>query len=231
MSRILLVVACFLLACVGCSSAPPVITEDMLSIEDGMPVDLSGSWARDYARSDTVNDVLRKTYFELAGGRSGPGRGGYRGPDTILRADRDMQDILPLARLAELITRPDELTISQTENEIRIERRDDFAIACSFYNGRSRDTGSPYGREICGWSGDRLVSHLALPDGLEVTHRFTMSDDRQSLRVMTTVASDTARVPFTLSHYYWKFQKPAPKYQCIETLSMKRVCSTGELAP
>ena len=64
-----------------------------------------------------------------------------------------------------------------------------------------------------------------------MTYRFAISEDGKELRVITTVASDTARLPFTLSHYYWKFEKAAPKYQCIETLSMKRVCSTGEIEP
>jgi len=46
---------------------------------------------------------------------------------------------------------------------------------------------------------------------------------------VTTVSSSTSRVPFTLRRFYTRFQRPAPDYKCIETLSMKRVCSTGEL--
>jgi hypothetical protein len=73
------------------------------------------------------------------------------------------------------------------------------------------------------------VSYLVLPDGLQVTHRFTVSADRQQLRVVTTVSSNTARVPVTLSRFYRKFERLPPDFNCIETLSMKRVCSTGEI--
>jgi hypothetical protein len=47
--------------------------------------------------------------------------------------------------------------------------------------------------------------------------------------VVTTVSSSTARIPFTLSRFYRKFERLPPDFNCIETLSMKRVCSTGEI--
>lgn len=188
-----------------------------------MPADFSGYWARDYARSDNINKVLRDTYFELGKRQS---RGGLAMP-----SERDVSTLMPLARLAELITRPDELTISQTEYEILVERKDDFALLCSFYDGTAKPTDSLFGREICGWDGPRLISLQELPDGLSVVNRFEVSEDRKQLRVITTVASNTARVPFTLEHYYWRIEKIPPTYECIETLSMKRVCSTGKLTP
>ncbi len=194
-----------------------------------MPADFSGSWARDYSRGDDVNQVLRNAYYEMSKNRSRTGARG--GPVIAAPAERDVSMLLPLARLAELITRPDELTISQTEHEILVERKDDFAILCSFFDGIAKPTDSAFGREICGWDGDRLISLLELPDGLRVMYRFSISEDRKQLRVITTVSSDTARMPFTLTHYYWRFEKIAPKYECIETLSMKRVCSTGALTP
>ena len=142
-----------------------------------------------------------------------------------------MSSLLALARLAELITRPDVLTISQNQNEISIERKDDFAISCAFYNGVAKGTNNSYGTEICGWDGEQLVSNLVLPDGLQVTHRFTVSRDGEQLRVVTTLSSSSSRVPFTLRRFYSKFREPASEFNCIETLSMKRVCSTGEIVP
>ena len=56
-----------------------------------------------------------------------------------------------------------------------------------------------------------------------------MSDDEERLRIITTVASPISPVPFTLRRFYRKFDRLPPEYNCIETLSMKRVCSTGEL--
>ena len=71
--------------------------------------------------------------------------------------------------------------------------------------------------------------HLGAANWVERTHRFTISADSRQLRVVTTLASSTSRVPFTLRRFYTRFERPPPNYSCVETLSMKRVCSTGEL--
>jgi len=231
MRYLLSIIAATVLGMSGCASAPPVLTEQMLALDGDLPVDLSGSWARDWVRSDNVGDVWRATLARLPAARGS--RGGF-GQDPFRNGYPDsnaVDRLMPLARLAELITRPEELTIAQTDREILIQRDDDYSISCSFYDGMSRDAGSAYGREICGWDGDRLVSHLELPDGLEITYRFMISEDRKQLRVTTTVASDTSRMPFSITHFYNKFEQLAPRYQCIETLSMKRVCGTGDVAP
>ena len=104
-------------------------------------------------------------------------------------------------------------------------------MLCEFYDGVAKGTTSDYGAEVCGWDGDQLVSHLILPDGLIVIHRFTLSPNKKNMRVTTTVSSSTARVPFTLNRFYMRFEPPSSEFNCIETLSMKRVCSTGEIVP
>jgi hypothetical protein len=220
-----IIAACVALA--ACTPAEPVIDEHMMRIDGEMPADLSGSWERDYSRGDDVNQVLRDIYYYLS--RTSADRAYTTRPGPVQPSSRDMASIRALARLAELITRPQVLTISQNEHEITIERKDDFSLLCAFYDGVAKGTDSEYGTEICGWDGDQLVSHLVLPDGLQVTHRFTVSEDREQLRVVTTVASSRARVPFTLSRFYRKFERLPPDFNCIETLSMKRVCSTGEI--
>lgn len=220
-----IVAMCLVLA--ACTPAKPVIDEQMMRIDGEMPADLSGSWERDYSRGDDVNQVLRDIYYYLS--RTSADRAYTTRPGPVQPSSRDMQSISALARLAELITRPQVLTISQNDREITVDRKDDFSLLCAFYDGVARGTESAYGTEICGWDGDQLVSHLVLPDGLQVTHRFTVSADRQQLRVVTTVSSNTARVPVTLSRFYRKFERLPPDFNCIETLSMKRVCSTGEI--
>jgi len=215
---------CTLLGLVGCAHEEPLLIEETKYFDGDMPADFSGSWARDFSRGDDVNKVWQNAYYELAR-RRGSGRG------LAMPSDRDMSMLMPLARLAELITRPDELTISQTDYEILVERRDDFALMCAFYGGVAKSTDSSFAKEFCGWDGDRLISVTEFQDGLSVVHRFDVSEDRKQLRVITTVASDTAPMPFTIEHFYWRFNKIAGKYECIETLSMKRVCSTGSLAP
>jgi hypothetical protein len=220
-----IIAACVVLA--ACAPANPVIDEQMMRIDGEMPADFSGSWERDYSRGDDVGQVLRDIYYYLS--RTSADRAYTARPGPVQPSSTDMQAIGALARLAELITRPQVLTISQNEHEITVDRKDDFSLLCAFYDGVAKGTDSDYGTEICGWDGDQLVSHLVLPDGLQVTHRFTVSEDRQQLRVITTVSSNTARVPFTLSRFYRKFERLPPDFSCIETLSMKRVCSTGEV--
>jgi hypothetical protein len=212
---------------VACTPAQPVIDEQMMRIDGEMPADFGGSWERDYSRGDDVNQVLRDIYYYLS--RTSADRAYTTRPGPVQPSSRDMQSITALARLAELITRPQVLTISQNDQEITVDRKDDFSLLCAFYDGVAKGTESAYGTEICGWDGDQLVSHLILPDGLQVTHRFTVSEDRQQLRVVTTVSSSTARMPFTLRRFYKKFERLPPDFNCIETLSMKRVCSTGEI--
>ncbi len=215
-----------LLFLAACSHQPPVIDEDMMHVTGPLPADFSGSWERNYARDDEVGRVLQQAYYQLSrtsGDRAYNSQG--FGP-----TQKDADAVLALARLAELITRPDVLTITQNDNEISIERKDDYAMFCAFYNGVAKAEESGFGTEVCGWDGDQLVSHLVLPDGLQITHRFTMSEDKQQLRVVTTVASKTSKVPFTLRRFYNKFEKLPSEFHCIETLSMKRVCSTRALS-
>ena len=171
--------------------------------------------------------MLRDIYYYLS--RTSADRAYTTRPGSVQPSARDMASITALARLAEQITRPQVLTISQNEQEVTVDRKDDFSLLCAFYDGVAKGTESDYGTEICGWDGEQLVSHLILPDGLQVTHRFTVSEDQQKLRVVTTVSSNTARMPFTLSRFYKKFERLPPDFNCIETLSMKRVCSTGEI--
>jgi hypothetical protein len=227
MPRSYYIVACCLALAACAPARPPVIDEHLMRVDGDMPADFSGSWERDYSRGDDVNQVLRDIYYYLsrtAADRAYRSGSGYVGP-----APKDMESIRALARLAELITRPQVLTISQNDQEITVDRKDDFSLLCAFYDGVAKGTESDYGTEICGWDGNQLVSHLVLPDGLQITHRFTVSEDGEQLRVVTTVSSSTARMPFTLSRFYRKFERLPPDFNCIETLSMKRVCSTGEL--
>ena len=213
-------------------SQQPVIDAAMQRYEGSMPANFSGSWERDYARGDDVNAVLAGIYRRQIRTTPDPGYPGAGPRMTMSNGNSsrpDMSSILPLAQLAELITRPEVLTISQDRNRISIARKDDFAMLCEFYDGVAKNTATAYGTEICGWDGAQLVSNLILPDGLQVTHRFTISQDARYLRVVTTVSSKTSRTPFTLNRYYRKFKAPESSFNCIETLSMKRVCSTGEL--
>jgi len=223
-----MLVLCLLIA--ACTQQP-VIVEETRYFRGAMPADFSGSWERNYALDDEVNAVLRGAYSRLA--RSMPEQRHPGAPPQGLAApsSRDTASLLALARLAEEITRPDELMISQNEFEISVARKDDFSLQCAFYDGVATSIENDYGTEICGWDGQQLVSNLILPDGLQVTHRFTISTDGLQMRIVTTVSSSSSRVPFTLQRFYSKYRRPRSQFNCIETLSMKRVCSTGEIKP
>ncbi|MGI9201119.1 MAG: hypothetical protein ACR2QL_08680 [Woeseiaceae bacterium] len=206
----------------GACTNQPTIDESVPSFVGGMPADLSGSWARDYTRSDDLQAVLNSTLRRM-----------YRPmPDSQYPAPmQDPNKTIALARLADLITRPDVLTIAQNDYEVKVARKDDFTMLCEFYDGYSKRTESEFGAEVCSWDGRQLVSYLTLPDGLLVSHRFTLSTDGKRLLVTTAVSSSGARNPFVINRAYMKFEPPESDFNCIETLSMKRVCSTGEITP
>jgi hypothetical protein len=196
-----------------------------------MPADFSGSWERDYTRGDDANVVLGEALYRLSRGSTTTRQSVQptfsNGSASV--PGRHREAVFAIARLAEEITRLQVLTISQNENEISIARKDDYAIFCAFYDGVAKSTESGFGTELCGWDGDHLVSNVTLPDGLQITHRFAVSTDGKRLRVTTTVKSGAAPIPFTLNRFYTKFAAPASDFNCVETLSMKRVCSTGNL--
>ena len=200
------------------------------SYTGNVPVNLNGSWERDFSRGDIVsvevNRVLRQIQRAAIDPRMTNDRiGAVNTSDTRRKISR----LLALAQLADMITQVDTLTIDQSEHQISVERKGDFAISCEFYDGVAQGPATEYGNEICGWDGHQFVSRLILPDGLRVSHRFTMSTDGKSLHVATTVSSSATSTPFTLDRYYNQFERPVSEFNCIETLSMKRVCSTGEL--
>lgn len=218
----------FICLCLAGCAQQSVIRTDTPRLDGSMPADFSGSWERDYSRGNEITGALQDAYYRLS--RTLPDQQRYRsGPGPVPLPQREMAAVYALAQLAELITRFGVVTIVQNENEIRIDREDDFALLCAFYDGGARAATSVYGSEICGWDGEQLVSRIDFPDGLQITQRFTISADRKQLRVVTTVASDTARVPVTVSRFYSRFDRPAPDFNCVETLSMKRVCSTGDI--
>ena len=213
-------IACLLVA--ACSSNQPTIDTSIRSYSGGMPVDLSGSWERDYSRSDDIQGVLNSTLRRMY--RPHPDTG-YPIPSP------NSSKVVALARFAEIITRTDVLTITQDEYEIKVARKDDFTMLCEFYEGYAKRTVSEFGAEVCSWNGHQLVSHLLLPDGLLVSHQFTIAADGMSLQVSTTISSNATSVPFTIKRVYMKFELPESDFNCLETLSMKRVCSTGEITP
>ena len=223
--RIICLAGMFLVAC----SAQPVIDERMTRVDGELPADFSGYWQRSYARDDDVNREVWRAYDRLL--KSSPDQGFQGGMAGAAVSSGAVNSLMALARLADEITRSDVLHIYQDQYEIRVDREDDFSLSCSFFNGTAAATDSAFGTELCGWDGRNLVSLMELPDGLDIVHRFTVSDDGNELRIVTTLSSRTSREPFTLRRFYRKYDRPPGRFNCIETLSMKRVCTTAETGP
>lgn len=216
---------CVLFLLGGCSQNPVTSTQ-LTGYRGEMPANLGGHWERDYGRGEDVNQALNRLFRRLS--RASQSRG-YGGNEIgIINSYQDVDSIIALARLADLITRPNVLTIAQDKNEISIEREGDFSMLCEFFDGAAQGTQTEFGQEVCGWDGHQFVTSLILPDGLNVTHRFTIAPDGQNMHVATTVSSRTTPVPFTLNRFYTRFELPEPEYNCVDTLSRKRVCSTEE---
>lgn len=225
MSRYLFVL--LLCAVLMSCARQPTQTSRIQSLPVSAPVNLSGSWERDYSRGDDVNDALGRMFRRLNRANqnysrsSSAGQGGYGPP----MSQRDVNAVLSLARLAEMVTRPPVLTINQDERELKVEREGDFDMLCEFLDGLAHGIESTHGTEVCGWQGQQFISRLVLPEGLVVSHRFTIAPDRENLHVATTVSQSGTSVPFTLNRFYTRFEPLPSRDNCIETLSRKRVCT------
>lgn len=220
-----------LLAC-ACARQPARITP-IQSLPVAAPVNMSGSWERDYSRGDDVNEALGRLFRRLNRSSQNYGRPNYAAAGAYgpIMSSGDVSAVLSLARLAEMVTRPPVLTINQNERELKVAREGDFDMLCEFVDGAALGTESTHGSEVCGWQGQQFISRLVLPDGLIVSHRFTIAPDRESLHVATTVSQSGTSVPFTLNRFYTRFEPHSEQENCIETLSRKRVCSRGARSP
>ncbi|MEO1203746.1 MAG: hypothetical protein AAFX10_13620 [Pseudomonadota bacterium] len=218
-----IVLSCVWLA--ACAQRPTFEIPPVQAVPGPLPTEFGGYWERDYSRGADANTELRMLYRGI-----GPNGSRYPAGQGPSMSARQFGVLSAMAEFADEITRHDVLTIVQDDREIVVQRKDDYSITCSFHGGVANPVDSDYGDEVCVWDAAELVSTLVLPDGLLVRHRFTKSADGERLRVTTTVASQESRTPFTLQRFYRRYVPPASEFNCIETLSMKRVCSTGEIA-
>jgi len=181
--------------------------------------DFSGSWERDFGRSDRWEDELQRTLDQW-------NRLADRGVDGggISSSRRRAGNVVANARLAELITRQTTLQIEQDAYEIRIKRRGDADLVCSTANNLEDTFSSRHGSEYCGWDRSQLVFEISLETGVLITHRFSVDATRENLSMMTTV-SDRRSIPFNLRQFFYRYDAPADDFECVQTLSRGQVCS------
>ncbi|MGB4248664.1 MAG: hypothetical protein WBJ75_13175, partial [Pseudohongiellaceae bacterium] len=185
--------------------------------------DFSGSWEKDFARSDRWEEEVQRTIDQLNREAQMQQRGDG-GAVSMNNPRRRAGNVIANARLAELISRQTTMRITQTADEVRIERQGDAALVCSTANNVEDTFSSAHGTEYCGWDRLQLVFEIELSVGVLITHRFSVDTDGQTLSMLTTVA-DRNSVPFNLIQFYNKYDAPEDNYDCVQTLSRGLVCS------
>ena len=112
-----------------------------LDLDLPLRLDFSGSWEKDFRRSDNWEDELTRTLRirqeSAIRQQSSPGSSRSRSTPPISIGNLNLPrsrgrgaNIVDLARLAEYISRQSVLDIMQTRDEIRIERRGEAALIC-----------------------------------------------------------------------------------------------------
>ena len=208
-------------------------TDDLplLDLETPIRMNFAGNWEKDFARSDDWQDELSRRMSirqeTAALQRSGIGLG--QGPSISIgnlglnKPRRRQANLFDLARLSEYINRSSTMEIFQNRYEVRIHRRGEAPLICSMETGPNEVFSSRHGTEICGWDRQQLVFEIALPDGLYIIHRLSISSDSERIRFMTSISSNNS-VPFNLVQAFNKYQAPQDEYVCVQTVTRGRSC-------
>ena len=189
---------------------------------------MTGHWEIDFARSDNLQDQLnsiaRRVQREaVRRARLAEEGRGYAGSPLP-----DQNDLVTLARLAEIITEPVLLEVIQNDARIRVKRDKSFALVCEYDGSGLSITMDTLGIQRCGWDGDQLFFVLELEEGLDVTHRLSRSDKTDMLLLVTSVETASTRFPLVVSQYFTPYDPDALGYRCERTLTRGKVCSTQQ---
>jgi hypothetical protein len=188
------------------------------------PVDMTGNWELDYARSDNLqarfNAMLREQRERASRGGADNSRG------AAVSVGGSAASIVGLAQMAELITQSQLLQVEQNRVAIRVEREGNFSLSCDY--GPDAPSVSEYGlgNERCFWDGRQLVFQIRLPDGLDIVHRLSVAESGATLSILTSLRSRGVSDAFTVRRIYRRYEPGSSGYRCTETLSRGRVCTT-----
>lgn len=184
----------------------------------------SGAWEKDYRRSDEWEKQVNLKISEIR--RQAERRAGDSSSraSTVSVQNRSGTSIIDLAYFAELLSRHNDMQISQTKDEIRIHRDGDADLVCSLSDAPVISSLNKFGSEVCGWDKDQIIFKINLPDEIAIYHRFAISDDGQSLNLLTRVSSQNS-LYFDLVQYFNYYDAPNDRYSCRQTLTRGKVCS------
>ena len=209
----------------------------VLDLNKPLRLDFSGSWEKDFRRSDNWRDELnRKMRMRQEAAQrqtsQSPRRNVVQPPISVgsinlPRSSGSTASVVELARLAEYVSRQTTLNITQTLDEIRITRRNDSTLVCGLGYEVIQTFANEFGVEACGWDQQQLVFQTTLPGELSIVHRFNVSSNRKELNLIITINSRN-RESFSLVQAFTRYDTPAPDIQCDQTLSRGRVCSRTE---
>jgi len=206
-----------------------------LDLDLPLRLDFSGSWEKDFRRSDNWEDELSRTLRirqeSATRQQSSPGSSSGRsalpisiGNVNLPRSRGRGANIVDLARLAEYISRHSLIDIIQTRDEISIERNGEAALICGVEYKLQQTFANEHGVEVCAWEGQQLIFQITLPDDLIIIHRFTVSSNQRVLNLLTSIFSKGGE-PFNLIQAFNKYEAPRDEFNCIQTLSRGQVCS------
>jgi hypothetical protein len=217
---LVLVVSALVLLLPACSNekVKPQVAAD--------PVDMSGNWELDYARSDNLqarfNSMVRDLRQQAA--RSNTNERNRSG--VVMSPGSSQEALLGLAQMAELITESQLLEVEQDRVAIRVKREGNFSLSCDYGPDAPPQTHYGLGSERCFWDGQQLVFEIRLPDGLDIVHRLSVSATGTTLGIVTSLYSSRVATPFTLRRIYRRYTPGSNGYRCTETLTRGRVCTT-----
>lgn len=207
------------------SKAPPAKAVDARVQEILLRPNFGGSWEQDYARSDRWDDELYRSVNQLQREALQRQQRGDGGPWVLGNARRQARAVMAKARLANMVTRQGAFHITQSNDQVRIERDGDAPLICSTLEDRQEIFSSVHGRESCAWERRQLLFEIALPEGVSIQHRFSLDPGGDGLSVLTRVSSPDAP-PFDLRQFYLRYDPSAARFRCVQTLSQGQVCST-----
>lgn len=195
------------------------------------PVDISGAWEVDHARSDNIQQQFNAIARQLQREAERRAKAAERGQAISAAPMTSGRDLYALAEMAELITAPTLLNVLQTDSEVRLKRENSFALICRTDQTPPTISTTPFGEERCGWDGHQLFFDISLPDGLMIRHRVSRSALSDSLVIQTAVYSPAVRDPFTVRKVYNRYDPNRAGYRCTQTLSKGIVCTTEADGP
>lgn len=216
----------------------PLIAQDslpQLDLDIPLRLDFAGSWEKDFRRSDNWEDELSRAMRirqeAAARQQSSPGSTRIRSAPPISIGNVNLPrsrgrgaNIVDLARLAEYISRHNTVEITQTREEIRIERRGEAALICGTESELQETFANQHGVEVCGWDRQQLFFQIMLPNDLIVMHRFTVASNNQVLNLLTSIYSKGGE-PFNLIQAFNRYEAPQDEFNCVLTLSRGQVCN------